>query len=77
MNPSRLSALMQPVLHVLIALFVIGCIVSWLHSDEYEDDEFSVTITYDCNRVLTDRNYPAEVISECLEIRDELARKNK
>ena len=77
MSPHRISTLMQPFLNVLLGLFIIGFLVSWLQGDEYEDDDFSVTITYDCNRVLTERNYPTEVISECLELRDELARKNR
>ena len=77
MSPNRISSLMQPFLHVLLVLFIIGFVISWLQGDEYEDDDFSVTITYDCNRVLTERNYPAEVLSECLELKDELARKNR
>lgn len=77
MSPARLSAFMRPILEVLIGLFVIGCIVSWIRSDnEYEDDEFSVTITYECEKVLNGRNYPSEVISECLDLRDEIKRRN-
>lgn len=76
MNPNRISLQMQPFLNALLAVFVIVFLYGWLSNDDYEDDEFSVTITYDCKRVLTDRDYPTEVLSECLELRDEIQRRN-
>lgn len=76
MSPHRISTLMQPFLNVLLMVFVIVFVYGWLSDDDYADDDFSVTITYDCNRVLTERNYPAEVLSECLELRDEIQRRN-
>lgn len=76
MNPHRLSSQIQPVLNVLLMVFVIVFFYGWLSSDDYEDDDFTVTITYECSRVLTERNYPTEVISECLELRDEIQRRN-
>jgi hypothetical protein len=77
MNPHRISSVMRPILEVLIAIFVVTALYTWLSSEDYEDDEFTVTITYDCKRVLTERDYPTEVLGECLELRDELTRKNK
>jgi nitrogen fixation-related uncharacterized protein len=77
MNPSRASSLMQPVVVLLLGTFVLVFIWGWMSNDDYEDDEFSVTITYDCERVLNERNYPAEVLAECLELRDEIKRRNR
>lgn len=71
MSPNRMSAIIQPFLNVMLILFIIGLFITWLQSDD-EDDEFSVTITYDCVKVLTERDYPTEVLKECLELRDEL-----
>ncbi len=76
MNPNRLVSLMQPMLVLLIGVFVFSVLYGWVSSDDYEDDEFTVTITYDCERVLTERDYPTEVLNECLELRDEIKRRN-
>lgn len=77
MNPNRILAVFQPVLTVLLAVFILVFIYGWLSNDDYEDDDFTVTLTYDCRRVLTDRDYPTEVLKECLELRDELTKRNK
>jgi hypothetical protein len=77
MNPHKISSLMRPFLEVLAGIFIVGCIVTWISDDSEYDDDFSVTITYDCKRVLTERDYPTEVISECLDLKNELARKNR
>lgn len=77
MNPNRILAVFQPVLTVLLAVFILVFIYGWLSNDDYEDDDFTVTLTYDCRRVLTDRDYPTEVLKECLELRDELTTRNK
>ncbi len=77
MSPSRAFSLVQPVMALLLGTFVLVFIWGWMSNDDYEDDEFSVTITYDCERVLNERNYPAEVLAECLELRDEIKRRNR
>jgi nitrogen fixation-related uncharacterized protein len=77
MNPNRILTLMQPFLNVLLVIFLIVFFYGWLSNEDYEDDDFSVTITYDCKRVLTDRDYPAEVLSECLELRNEMQNRIK
>lgn len=76
MSPHRISLMIQPFLNVLLGVFVIAFLYGWLSNDDYADDDFSVTITYDCNRVLNERNYPAEVLTECLELRDEITKRN-
>jgi nitrogen fixation-related uncharacterized protein len=76
MSPSRASALLQPIMVFLMGMFVLMFVWGWVSTDDYEDDEFSVTITYDCERVLNERNYPTEVLTECLELRDEIKRRN-
>ncbi len=68
---------MQPVVVLLLGTFVLVFIWGWMSNDDYEDDEFSVTITYDCERVLNERNFPTEVLTECLELRDEIKRRNR
>ena len=77
MNPNRLLTVFQPVLNVLLVVFLITLVYGWLSNDDYEDDDFTVTITYDCQRVLTERDYPTEVLQECLELRDEIQRRNR
>jgi hypothetical protein len=76
MNPNRLLAVLQPFINVLLVIFLLGFAYGLMSRDEYEDDEFTVTITYDCKQVLTDRDYPTEVLQECLELRDEIQRRN-
>lgn len=75
-SPARASALMQPVLVMIAGVFLIILVYGIASNDDYDDDDFSVTLTYDCNRVLNERNYPAEVLQECLELRDEIKRRN-
>ena len=76
MSPNRILANMQPFMNVLLIIFILAFLYGWLSNEEYEDDDFTVTITYDCKRVLTDRDYPTEVLQECLELRDEIQRRN-
>jgi len=76
MNPNRLLAVLQPFINVLLVIFLLGFAYGLMSRDEYEDDEFTVTITYDCKQVLTERDYPTEVLQECLELRDEIQRRN-
>ena len=75
-TPARATALLQPILVMCAGLFVIVVIYGIMTNVEYEDDDFTVTIVYDCNRVLTERNYPGEVLQECLDLRDEIKRRN-
>jgi len=77
MNPNRLLAVLQPFINALLVIFLVGLAYGWLSNDEYEDDEFTVTITYDCKHVLLERDYPTEVLQECLELRDEIQRRNR
>lgn len=76
MTPARASSIIQPFLSMLVLLFLLMLVYGWLSNDDYEDDDFTVTITYDCTRVLTERSYPSEVLQECLELRDEIQRRN-
>ena len=78
MTPNRMLALMQPMLQVMIILFVFGALYTWASHDSEgeEDNEFSVTVTYDCTRVLRTREYPSEIISECLDLRNEIQRRS-
>ena len=72
LNPNRTSELFKPFLVVLITLFVGVQIYNMIFGEE-EDDEFSVTVTYDCRLVLDNRNnYPDRVITLCEQLRDSL-----
>lgn len=75
-TPGRYLSLMQPILVLLLGLFIIVFVYGIMSSDDYEDDEFSVTLTYDCEKVLHERNYPSDVLQQCLELRDEIQRRN-
>ena len=76
MSPNSLSYSMRPFLLVLVGMVVLSILYSYVSNDDYEDDDFSVTLTYSCDRVLTERNYPPEVLSMCLDLRDEIKRRN-
>lgn len=75
-TPARFVSMLQPVIVLLAGMFVLLFIWGLVSNDDYEDDEFSVTITYDCEKVLHERNYPSDVLQQCLELRDEIQRRN-
>lgn len=75
-SPNRASSFIQPFVVVLGLLCIVSFIYSYVSDDDYEDDEFTVTITYDCERVLNGRDYPNEVLKECLDLRNEIKRRN-
>ena len=70
-SPNRQSELLKPFLVIFLVIFVCVQIYHFLF-DEEEDDDFSVTVTYDCKLVLENRNaYPDRVITLCEQLRDE------
>jgi nitrogen fixation-related uncharacterized protein len=75
-DPNRISDLLRPIVVVLGAIFIIVMLWGWISNDDYEDDEFTVTITYNCDRVITGRDYPNEVLSQCLDLRNDIKRRN-
>jgi hypothetical protein len=62
---------MSPFITILFFIFFIGLILSWISEDD-SDDDFSITVTYDCNRVLNERSEASDIIKECLELQDEI-----
>ena len=76
MNPNRIADILRPVLVVLGCIFILVLIWGWIVNDDDEDDEFTVTITYNCDRVITGRDYPNEVLSQCLDLRNDIKRRN-
>jgi len=76
MSPNRIVELIKPIVIILMCVFLVGLIYGWITDNDYDDD-FTVTITYDCDRVLgNQRDYPVEVLQECLELRDEIKTRN-
>lgn len=75
-SPSRTADLLKPFIVVLGIIFLLGLFYSWISDDGYEDDDFTITITYDCERVITGRDYPNEVLAQCLDLRNEIKRRN-
>jgi len=76
MSPNRIVELIKPALIILMGVFFVGLIYSWITDNDYDDD-FTVTITYECARVLANqRDYSVEVLQECLELRDEIKARN-
>lgn len=72
LNPNRASELLKPFLVVSISIFMAVQLYNILFLEE-EDDEFSITVTYDCKTVLDNRNnYPDRVITLCEQLRDSL-----
>lgn len=70
LTPNRTSELIKPFLVVLVCLFMGIQIFDMLFGEE-EDDEFSVTVTYNCTLVLDNRNnYPDRVITLCEQLRN-------
>jgi len=65
MSPHRMSDLMRPVLLVMLMLFGVVLIYGFLTKDD-DDNDFSVTVTYDCNIVLDKKSdYPGAIVDMC------------
>lgn len=70
LSPNRTSELLKPFLVILFVTFVIVQLYNIFFVEE-EDDEFSVTITYDCKMALENRNiYPERVVVLCEQLRE-------
>jgi hypothetical protein len=68
LNPNRMSSFLEPILKILIVLFVGNFLYNWLTTDY--DDEDSVTITFRCKQVMDmQNNYPDFVVKQCKELR--------
>jgi hypothetical protein len=68
MSPNRIADLLRPIMVVLVGLFVLGFLYS-LVTNDYDSEEFTVTITYSCNQVLSKVNdYPDQVVDMCKQL---------
>ena len=68
MSPSRLSSFVEPILKILIIVFILNFIYNWIVADVDEDD--TVTITFRCKQVLDmQNNYPDFVVQQCKQIK--------
>jgi hypothetical protein len=68
MSPSRLSSFVEPILKILIIVFIFNFIYNWIVADVDEDD--TVTITFRCKQVLDMQNsYPDFVVQQCKQIK--------
>ena len=72
LSPNRASELLKPFLVIFICIFMAIQLYNILFLED-EDDDFSVTVTYDCRIVLDNRNnYPDRVIALCEQLRESL-----
>lgn len=72
MNPNRTFELIKPFLALVLVLFVIHLLYNFI-MDDNDDNDFSITITYDCHAVLENRNYySGQIIDMCEELRRSL-----
>ena len=70
LSPNRTSELLKPFLVILMTLFILVQLYTVFFLEE-EDDDFSVTVTYDCKLALENRNnYPDRVLVLCEQLRD-------
>ena len=68
LNPNRVSSFLEPILKILIFIFVVNFIYNWLTTDYEEDD--TVTITFRCKQVLDmPDHYPDFVVKQCKELK--------
>ena len=71
-NPNRTAELIKPILAFIAIVFLLHFVYSILIRED-EDDEFSITVTYNCKVVLENRNYyPGQVVDMCEELRRSL-----
>lgn len=68
-NPQRTLSLFQPLLIVMLIIFLIVNIYDFIVSDDYDDDD-TVTITFNCTHVLSNQNnFPEFVVQQCKQVR--------
>jgi hypothetical protein len=71
-NPNRTAELIKPILILTTIIFLLHLAYT-IFIREDEDDDFSVTVTYNCKPVLENRNYyPGQVVDMCEELRRSL-----
>ena len=65
MSPNRLAELIKPFLVLISVLFVLVFVYGVLTGD-HDDNDFSVTVVYDCNTVLANKNdYSNSLVDTC------------
>ena len=68
MNPNRVADLLRPVMLVLVVMFVLA-LVYGIVTNDYDSEEFTVTVTYSCYNVLDKQNdYPDQVVDMCKQL---------
>jgi hypothetical protein len=68
MSPNRIADLLRPIMLVLVVMFTLALVYS-LVTNDYDSEEFTVTITYSCHTVLNKQNdYPDQVVDMCKQL---------
>lgn len=68
-SPNRMSSIIQPLLVILLIIFMFTLLYGFAMNDEFDDDD-EVTITFNCSQVLgAQNNYPEFVIHQCKQLR--------
>jgi hypothetical protein len=67
-SPNRASSFIEPILKILVVVFVLHLIYDWIVTEEDEDD--TVTITFRCKQVLDmPNNYQDFIVQQCKELK--------
>jgi len=70
MGPNRIVELIKPFLILSLVLFLVVFFYGVVTKDDYDND-FTVTVTYDCTIVLANRNdYTNSLVDTCERLRE-------
>jgi predicted lactoylglutathione lyase len=70
MSPRYINELLKPLIVVFGAIFLLMVLYGFLTNEEYEDDDDTVTVTFNCTQVLSDQtHYQDFIVNECREIK--------
>ena len=70
MSPRYINELLKPLIVVFGVIFLIMILYGFFTNEEYEDDDDTVTVTFNCTQVLSDQtHYQDFIVNECREIK--------
>jgi len=70
MSPRYINELLKPLMIVFGAIFLLMILYGFFANEEYEDDDDTITVTFNCTQVLSDQtHYQDFIVNECREIK--------